>query len=174
MIGNCLSKLSFVWTFYLFTSTSISYSFLHMSYIYPRKLAWSLFCASYGALSAIARRDDESRSDRIERRMANAPEFCHSDDPHGRYRSLSTERRLVAYIALHWSINSGPLSDYSVFQFFYLECNSRWPVCNPRERWENAKGAAYRTKIRPTKESQQHHDRESTCGFAAWSEVINH
>ena len=31
MIENCLSKLSFVWTFYLFTSTSISYSFLHTS-----------------------------------------------------------------------------------------------------------------------------------------------
>ena len=169
----CPNSLSF--GLFIYLPPRVFHIPFYICHIYPRKLAWSLFCASYGALSAIARRDDESRSDRIERRVANAhPEFCHSDGPHGRYRSLSTERRLVAYIALHWSINSGPLSDYSVFQFFYLECNSRWPVCNPRERWENAKCAAYRTKIRPTKESQQHHDRESTCGFAAWSEVINH
>lgn len=124
--------------------------------------------ASHSALSAAARRDDDPRTDRIKRRVANAhPEFRHPDDPHGGYRPLSTDRRPAAHVAPHRSIDLGPLRDYSVFQFFYLECNSRRPVRDPGERRENAEGAADRAKIHPAEESQQHHDGESTCGRAA-------
>jgi len=126
-----------------------------------------LFSTSYGALSAAARRDDEPRSDRIERRVANAhPEFYHPDDPHGGYRPFSTDRRFAAHITSYRSIDLGPLRDYSVFQFFYLECNSRRPVCDSGERRKNTKDATDRAKIHPAEESQQHHDGESTCGRA--------
>lgn len=126
-------------------------------------------------MSAAARRDDEPRSERAERRVANAhPEFRHPDDPHGGYRPLPTERGLAAHVTPHRSNDLGPPRDYSVFQFFYLECNSRRPVRDPAEGRENAEGAADRAEIRPAEESQQHHDGESTCGRATRSEVINY
>lgn len=100
--------------------------------------------------------------------MANAqPEFRDPDDSHGGYRPLPSERRHAAHVAPHRSIDLGPFRDYSVFQFFYLKCNSRRSERDPEERRENAEGAAARVKIRPAEESQQYHDGESTCGRAA-------
>jgi len=158
MFGNCHFAL-----FYWFSHFFLHYHAHDMSCSHANLIP---FFASYGALSAATRRDNKPRSDRTERRVANShahSKFRHPDDPHGGYRPLPSERRLAAHVTPHRSIDLGPLRDYSVFQFFYLECNSRWPVRDPGERRENAGDHA---KIHPAEESQQQHDGESTCGRA--------
>lgn len=128
-------------------------------------------------MPAAARRDDESRSDRAEHRVANPhPELRHPDDPHGGYRPLPSERREPAVrLAPNRSDDLGPVRDYSVFQFFYLERNSRRPERDSGERREeDAEGTGGPPKILPAEESQQQHDGESIRDRTARSEVISY
>lgn len=110
--------------------------------------------------------------------MANPrSELRHPDDSHGGYRPLSSERREPAVrLAPHRSDDLGPVRDYSVFQFFYLERNSRRPERDSGERREEdaevpggpAKG------LLPAEEPQQQHNGESTRGRTDRSEVISY
>lgn len=93
-------------------------------------------------MSAATRRDDEPRPDRAEHRVEHArSEFLDPDDPDGGHRTFSSEKRLVAHLAPHRIINLGPFRYYTVFQFFYLECNSRRPERDSGERRGNTEGA---------------------------------
>lgn len=131
MMENRLFR-SLAWLFYSFTFTDIIIILFALSRTHSHANSISFFLASYGALSAAARRDDEPRSDRTECRVANAhPELRHPDDPHGGYRPLPSARGLAAHVTPHRSIDLGPPCDYSVFQFFYLERNSRRPARDP-------------------------------------------
>lgn len=88
-------------------------------------------------MPAAARRGDEPRPDRAEHRVAKPhPELRHPNDPHGGYQPLPSERREPAARLApdHRSDDLGPVRDYSVFQFFYLECNSRRPERDSGER----------------------------------------
>lgn len=116
--------------------------------------------ASHGALSAAAGRDDESGSDRAERRVANAHQkLGHSDDPHGRHRSFPTARRLVAQSASRRPavIDLGSLRDHTtVFQFFYLERDTRPFERDSGKRGEDNADAegAVAPKIHPAQKPQ--------------------
>lgn len=125
-------------------------------------------------MPAAARRDDEPRPDRAEHRVATPyPELRRPDDPHGGYRPLPSEgREPAAHLAPdHRSDDLGPVRDYSVFQFFYLERNSRRPERDSGE--QDAKGRGSPAKLLPAEESQQH-DGEPTRDRTARSEVINY
>lgn len=129
-------------------------------------------------MPAAARRGDESRFDRAKHRVAKShPEFRHPDDPHGGYRPLPSERRepAVTRLAPHRSDDLGPIRDYSVFQFFYLERNSRRPECESGKRREKvAVDTGDPAKGLPAEESQQQHDGKSTRSRTARSKVINY